>query len=47
MAVGWIVYMVRFGRRLRHRRELMFVLIAPAAFFALLLLGLFATDAFL
>jgi hypothetical protein len=37
LAVGWIAYMVLFGRRLRNRGELKTVLIASAAFFALLL----------
>lgn len=47
LAVGWIVYLVRFWTRLRDRGELKFVLIAPTAYFALLLLGMAAASAFL
>jgi hypothetical protein len=47
LAVGWIVYLVRFWKRLRDRGDLKFVLIAPAAYFALLLLGMAAASAFL
>jgi hypothetical protein len=37
LVVGWTGYMLKFGKRLRHRGELWRVIIAPAAFFALLL----------
>lgn len=37
LVVGWIGYMLKFRKRLRHRGELGRVIIAPAAFFALLL----------
>jgi hypothetical protein len=36
-AVGWIVYLILFWKRLRHRGELGRVIVAPAVFIALLL----------
>ena len=37
--LGWILYLVLFGKRLRHRGELGRMIIAPALFFALLVFG--------